>query len=208
MKHYILVVVALVLTAAGHLVILNAQDRAAQTKPSLEILEIPEYIGNYRQLGEDSHVSQHTLRVLQTSTILIRNYISPQGWPVQLTIVYAGATRRSLHFPEVCLVGAGWEVRKQESVPLSFLFNAKKLVLISGEKQEAVLYWFKTGDKLTGNYFLNALHWARNQLSLGTPSSSMIKLTAAIGPAGEDATFDILQDFAIKFVPILLDSVS
>jgi EpsI family protein len=207
MKRFIVVTVILALTAMGHLSILSAQDVAAGQRPPDARITIPAYIGNYHQVGEDIDVGDDIRSFLQTSDILIRNYAGPSGWPVQLTLVHAGVTRRSLHFPEVCLVGQGWEVREQTTIPIGVLFNARKLVLVKGTAREAVLYWFKTGDQLTGNYFVNAWYWAYNQLTLGAPTSTMIKISTPVGPAGEEAALALLQDYAMRLEPVLMERV-
>lgn len=208
MKHYIATLLILLLGAGAHWSISHAQDTASRNQAETVTLEIPDYIGGYSQQGPDEEVDERTKRILETSTVMIRNYASESGWPVQLTIVYAGTTRRSLHFPEICLVGAGWEIREQYLNPVGFDFWAKRLVLVKGKHQQAVVYWFKTGDNLTGNYFENAWEWAKNQVSFGTRTSAMIKLSAPIGSAGEEAAFAMLDDFAMKFVPILMENVS
>ena len=207
MKHWTIVTIILALTAAAHLTILGAQDAAAAQRPPGATLDIPEFIGNYRQIGEDHDVGDDIRAFLQTSDILIRNYAGPSGWPVQLTLVHAGVTRRSLHFPEVCLVGQGWEIREQRSTQVGILFDARKLVLVKGSAREAVLYWFKTGEQMTGNYFLNAWYWAYNQLTFGAPTSTMIKVATPIGPAGEDAAFALLLDYAVRLEPVLRERV-
>ncbi|HOS03438.1 MAG TPA: EpsI family protein, partial [Candidatus Hydrogenedentes bacterium] len=87
------------------------------------------------------------------------------------------------------------------------MFTARRLVLVKGNHREAVLYWFKTGDTLTGNYFLNAWYWVKDQASFGSSTSAMIKVATPVGPAGEEAAFELLEDFSMKFAPILLERV-
>jgi len=70
-----------------------------------------------------------------------------------------------------------------------------------------VLYWFKTGDDLTGNYFLNTWHWILGKLSFKEPGSSMIRISTVIGGQGEAVSFGVLEDFATQLAPILLDKV-
>jgi EpsI family protein len=211
-KHYVAVLVLLVAGALTHLRILDAQAGAARQERQRKAVafNIPERIGSFRQMGTDQEIDPHVLRVLETSNIVIRNYIHSSGRPVQLTIVYAGSTRRSLHFPEVCLVGNGWDLQAQRGAHVGILFSARQLILARGDSREAVLYWFKTGDSLTGNYFLNAWHWARNQLTSGGPTSAMIKLTTPIRSGRRDAekaAFAMLDEFAVAFYNILLDVV-
>lgn len=207
-RHYAITLLLLLITAIAHESLRLAQVRAAGIDaPVGEVLDIPSRIGEYRSEGEDFEVSEGVRELLQTSHILIRNYQSKGGPPIQLTIVYAGTTRRSLHFPEVCLVGQGWEIREQTSDRVGFSFWAKRLSLVKGTREEAVLYWFKTGDELTGNFFLNSWHWARNQMRFGSPTSAMIKLSTPIVGQSEEQAFGLLEDFALKFTPVLMSRV-
>jgi EpsI family protein len=203
----IAVVALLAVTSAVHLTIHAAQDKAAGAAPEITKLDIPATIADFKKTGEDIDQGDRVREILQTSTILTRNYVSSGGWPVQLTIVYAGTTRGSLHFPEVCLVGQGFEIREQYSAPVGFLFTAKRLALVKGDRNEAVLYWFKTGDHFTGSYFLNTWYWVLGKLAFKAPSSSMIRLSTFIGSQGDDASFQVLEDFATKLAPILTDTL-
>jgi EpsI family protein len=197
-------VLAAVTTA--HVGIVRAQG-GTRGAPEEFAFEIPSKVVDYRQIGQDFDIDERTRELLQTSTILIRNYRAPNRRPVQLTIVYAGSTRRSLHFPEVCLVGEGWEIVRQESSNVGVLFTARRLILVKGEQSQAVLYWFKTGGHVTGNYFLNAWQWARNQITFGSPTSAMFKLTTPVSSDGEAGAFAALEDFAAKFAPIMMERI-
>lgn len=189
-----------------HLGIVRAQSLAHMEVAAPASLDIPKEIADYRA-RKDYEIDETTRRILETSAILIRDYAAPGGRYVQLSVVHAGSTRRSLHFPEVCLVGDGWEVVKQQQIPIGVMFTAKQLVLVKGERSEAVLYWFKTGDRITGDFFRNALEWAKNQVTFGEPTSAMIKLSTPIAPGGEREAFATLEDFATKFVPVMLEVI-
>jgi EpsI family protein len=196
------VMVLLFLTAVAHRALV-----AAQASPSavvgVPLTEVPARILGYRQFGADIPIDPHVNEILETPDVLMRNYTSRQGVPVQLTIVRSGATRRSLHFPEVCLTGQGWEVREQYSAPVGVLFVAKRLVIFKGDTEVAVLYWFMTSDHVTGSYFMNSVFWAREQLLLRPSKAMMIKLSAPVGSAGPESTFGQLDDFAQGLTPIL-----
>jgi EpsI family protein len=210
MKHYIIGIVAMALTATLHLGITQAQDRAAAADPKYPNLNLPARIGQYRQIGEDIDPGDVVRRILETSSILMRHYVTPSGLPVLVTVVYAGQKRRSLHFPEVCLVGQGWEIEKAYTAPVGMEFRAKRLVIFQGNRKEAILYWFKTGDTFTGNPFVNALLWGREQLRFGTPTSTMIKLSmpvTAAGLQGEDQAFASLDDLALRMAPFLRENI-
>lgn len=205
-KHYTIGIIMLALTATLHLGITGAQDRAAAEAPKHPNLNLPGRIGPYHQYGEDIDPGDEVRRILETSSILMRHYVSTQRVPILLTVVYAGQKRRSLHFPEVCLVGQGWEVEQNYAAPVGMEFRARRLVIFQGLKKEAVLYWFKTGDTFTGSPFINALLWGKEQLRFGTPTSTMIKLSMPI-TSGEEEAFSALDDLALRMAPLIRENI-
>lgn len=205
MKHYIVTVVLLGAVALWHSSIVHAHRMAAENAPDSGLSLIPKTIGPYSQWGQDEDTAEDVKQLLETSSILSRIYRAASGRPIQLTIVYAGSTRRSLHFPEVCLVGQGWEIREQSSENISFLFSASRLVLVKAQRNEAILYWFKTGGHFTGNFFENSWQWAKEQFWGGHATSSMIRISTPVSSDGKEGAFLALEDFAEKISPILLD---
>ena len=198
----------LLISALGHYSIYSAQDAAAQKTPDITDLDLPKDIGFYRQLGPDAEITDKLREFLQTSAILMRNYVAPGYPPIQLTIVHAGTTRRSLHHPQICLVGQGWEIREQYPDPVGFHFDATRMILFKGARQDAVLYWLKTGDQFTGSSFVNAWNWATQQLFLKVPTSTMIKLSIPIGTRGQEVAFRTLEDFALLLAPIIREQIN
>lgn len=195
----------LAVTAAGHLVIQTAHGRAKIATPDPAVFALPATIGDYRQTGPDLDVGDRVRELLQTSSVLMRNYASRSGWPVQLTIVHTASNRGSLHFPEVCVTGQGWEVRAQYTAPVGFMFGAKHLVLVKGDRKEAVLYWFKTGDTFTGSFIQNSCQWIWRKLTLRPAATSMIKISTPVHGPGEEAAFRQLSQFAMQLAPVVMD---
>lgn len=193
-------------TAFAHHRILAMQAGAKQ-EDTTNLERIPASFAGYTQLGSDRDIAEDVKQALQTSTILTRNYRAPGGRVVQLTVVHAGKTRRSLHFPEVCLVGQGWEIMEQYAAPVGLAFTARRLVIANGNTQQAVLYWFKTRDKYTGNFFLNSWYWAYEQLTLGVPTSTMIRLSTYVIGGDSESAFGTLEDMALKLAPKLLETI-
>lgn len=209
MMHYVLGIAILLASASVHWAINLKRDWAAAADTPAVNLNLPSVVGPYRQNGEDMDPGDDVRAALETSDILMRYYTAPNGAPILVTIVYAGQKRRSLHFPEVCLVGQGWEVEQAYAAPVGIEFEGRRLVIFRGDDEQAVLYWLKTGKRFTSSTFMNALFWAREQLMFGTPTSSMIKLSMPVlkqvGQDEEEA-FAILDDFASRLGPILLES--
>ena len=207
MKSPLIACMILAITATIHLGILYERSQIAKQAPPEAILNIPSEIGAFRQRGQDLQADAKVRELLQTNAILTRSYLSPQGIPLDLTIVYSTKSRGSLHFPEVCLVGLGWEIREQTVEPVGVLFDAKRIIIFKDNQEQAVLYWFKTGDHMTGNFFENSLEWIKGMLSFSNPTTAMIRLSTRIGPQGSEPAFEILNDFATQLTPVLLDKL-
>ncbi|MBX3180661.1 MAG: EpsI family protein [Candidatus Hydrogenedentes bacterium] len=198
----------LVCVSAAHWMINIKRDRAALAAPRYANLDLPHQIGPYAKVGEDIDPGDDVRRALETSSILMRYYVDQSRVPVLLTIVYTGEKRRSLHFPEQCFVGQGWEVEQAYSAPVGIEFEARRLVIFRGAQKEAVLYWLKTGDRFTSSAFMNAVFWAREQLMFGTPTSALVRLSVPIQPGQRaEEAFAALDDFATRLGPILLENI-
>lgn len=207
MRREIVLIGILLLAGISNIALRSVQDRAVENNPLQQSFDIPPVIGSFRQLGPDLELDDRTRQILTGSTVLMRQYMSSTNWPVTLTIVHTGHSRDNLHQPEVCLVGQGWEVSKRYTEPVGFLFEAKRLVLDRGGRQQAVLYWYKTGDRFTDSAWMNALYWAEQQILTGVPTSSIIKLSTPIGRNGEDRAYEILTQMAVRLEPILSENI-
>ena len=197
------VLVLLGIGAAAHFAVGAAQLRPTTNAAITPLTGIPASVMGFRQVGPDIPVDPHVFEMLDFPDILMRDYTSQNGIPVQLTVVRSGTTRRSLHFPEVCLTGQGWEVEKQYRAPVSGSFVANRLEIFKGESEQAVLYWFMTGVRPTESYAKNSLYWAKERLLFRSPRTMMVKLSTPVGSAGAESAFGYLEDFAQNLTPIL-----
>jgi EpsI family protein len=207
-KHLVTITLILLTTALLHWSIKSAQATDARSAPNTQLGKFPTKIGSYEQVGEDLEPDENVQRLILTSNILMRHYAMPNRMPIYLTIVHAETVRSDLHQPEFCLVGQGFEIRNQYSAPVGIMFRGKRLVLERGDAKQVVLYWYKTGVELTDSSMLNTWYWTRHKLFSDTPpSSSLVKLSMYVGPAGEEAAFTVLEDFATKLVPVLREEL-
>ncbi len=203
MKRYVATLAILISTAVLHAGISRIQQASAAASATSELLNIPAQILEFRQARADVPIPDSLREELETNTILMRDYVSMNGWPVQLTIVQAGNSRRSLHFPEVCFAGQGWETARKTLIPVGVYFVGQGLVVQRGETREAVLYWFRTGNHSTASYLTNTYYWSRDTMMMRNPSSQLIRLSTVIGEGGEARAFRVLSDFASGLVPVL-----
>lgn len=130
-------------------------------------MELPTEIGDFR--GTPQSVSSEEKRILPADTEFAKMvYQNPAGQTANVQIVLAGAEKRSIHRPEVCLPAQGWTInsRKVVGIPLSNgrtlevmrMELAKPIAVRPGELRtlnNVFLYWF-VGDHITTPY-----HWVR-----------------------------------------------
>jgi EpsI family protein len=210
MSRYAFTLMILLTTAFAHGATGLASKRM-ETGPAKSAIwlsnKIPSQILQFRQAAPDLPIPEHVRKNLETDAILMRNYISPSGVPVQLTIVYADKTRRSIHFPDLCLIGQGWEIQGKSPVPVGVRFVGQGLILAKGDDRQAVLYWFKTGEHFTGNYYVNSYHWARDKLLMREPSTMLVRLGTPIVDKSGQGGYRVLADFASGMAPILLENI-
>lgn len=96
--------------------------------------------------------------------IIRRRYSQPGGASYLVSIVLSGSERRSIHRPQVCLIGQGFRITSQHVVrpagadrrlavmKLSILPPAASLQ--RGEPPEAFAYWFVGGTHRTPYHFM------------------------------------------------------
>ena len=130
-------------------------------------MDLPERIGDFR--GEDQPVSEGERALLPKDTEFAKKvYTDWDNDQVNCQIVLAGAEKRSIHRPEVCLPGQGWNIKTGEVIPVALKdgthLDVMKLTLSRmvevrpDERRELnmyFLYWF------VGHHSTTPYHWMR-----------------------------------------------
>lgn len=138
-------------TSAGVVMKLPAQLSGLTARP-----ELPD-ADEKRLLPDDTEFAKATFSTT-TPNLSERDVI-------RCTIVLSGAERRSIHRPEVCLVGQGWTIMDSRIIPLSCgdgreiavkdLYIEKIITLKSGERRPIrahYVYWFVGADVTTPSH--------------------------------------------------------
>ena len=139
------------------------------------VMSLPGYVrSGSGYIGTPAAVSQAELTILPKDTEFARNNYSDYPDPdhVFCGIVLSGAMQQSIHRPEVCLVGQGWTIINQETIPVvlpsGHLLRVKNLTIKKNVVTDAGrsftiteynMYWF-VGENVTTPY-----HWMRIFLS-------------------------------------------
>ncbi len=88
------------------------QARERENVPQRETFDhFPEQIGDWKIYNTQT-LDQRVLGLLAPDDYISRTYVTPEGAPVYLFIAYYFSQRsgKTLHSPQNCLPGAGWEI--------------------------------------------------------------------------------------------------
>lgn len=88
------------------------------TSESGVIMTLPERVGAFQ--GKDQEPSEGERNVLPKDTEIVKKaYSDSSGDLINAQIVLAGAEKRSIHRPEVCLPAQGWSINRRETFPVT-----------------------------------------------------------------------------------------
>jgi EpsI family protein len=90
------------------------------------------------------------------------------------------------HPPKTCYQGAGYQVIGEENVSLQLTDGSAatvRLLLMEKEGQRiAVLYWYHSGDRQVGNYWIRRTSWGLQGDQAGPPLVKVMLQSAASNP--------------------------
>ncbi|HEY8965037.1 MAG TPA: EpsI family protein [Candidatus Methylacidiphilales bacterium] len=188
-------------------------------------LGLPDTVGSWT--GKDEPISEAEKTILPADTGFARKrYQDYLGETILASIVLAGAEKRSIHRPEICLPGQGWKIDSSSVVPIPLNDSAKPLeatrLLLSrpirlrdgqaATLQACMLYWY-VGDEVT-----TPLHWKRIWLTAWDRVVHhrnhrwayvyvLAPITKGLVPAGKDGeeTLGMLREFIAGALPTFQD---
>jgi Protein of unknown function (DUF3485) len=133
-------------------------DVDTKTEPGV-IMNLPDNIGDH--LGFDSDITESERVILPKDTEFAKKRYNGFDLPeITTEIVLSGAQRQSIHRPQVCLVGQGWTIQKEETIPITLadgrVQKVRKLTLVRTQDSVQIvgyfIYWFIGKDKTTDDH--------------------------------------------------------
>lgn len=198
------------------------------TEPGVRVSAVPIYDDHSHLISTQSVVLPHDLTDFKGFPIPVtavesgtlpadttfgrRGYGSPDHFESQATVVLMGTDRASIHRPQWCLVGGGWDIvsTEMEEVPMARPYHYKlpvnKLLTTRNTERGKVsgvyVYWFVSKDKVTAQQLsrLWSVTWAA--LTTGVRERwAYISYFAPCLPGQEEATFERLEKVIQDSVP-------
>ena len=191
------------------------------------IMVLPERVGEFT--GKDEEASAGEKYVLPKDTEIVKKlYTDASGDVMNAQIVLAGAEKRSIHRPELCLPAQGWSIDRRVTVPV-VLDNGESLSVMVDVISRAVetspgvtkpltslyCYWFVGNGVTTPSHLMRLLltSWDRvvyrkNHRWAYVAVSAPVLEGFKPGGMNERETQNMISDFIGKLGPKVMKSDS
>jgi hypothetical protein len=175
--------------------------------------------------GANQEVSESERVILPKDTEFAKKlYIGEAGENINCQIVLAGAEKRSIHRPEICLPAQGWTLQTGEVIPITLasgkklevmkLVISKRIALADGKQRELTslfLYWFVGKESTTPYNLVRVLRTNLDMLLHNTNHRWAYVIVSApvlegIEPGGKNSehALAMLKDFIAELAPQIL----
>jgi EpsI family protein len=164
----------------------------------------------YRDWAQESlPLTDAERAMLQPDAQLLRRYTSPGHGFVEIAVI-AGRRKKTVHTPDFCLVGGGWDTLSQHDVVLNVAGRkvpaVQALLLRNGERMMAT-YFFTDGDTSTRSLPQFQLRQIMRRLGGHASLGAMVRILASAGgsPEGAERRSD---DFAESTLPAVFAALT
>lgn len=156
--------------------------------------------------GVTSTLEPDVATILGADDYLAAYYRHPNeaaGVDLFLSYYHRQTEGNSIHSPEVCLPGAGWEVAQIQPIELMLpdtrvgTISLNRAIIQKGLERQLVYYWFEGRGRQMTNDFAAKFYTLADSLTMGRSDGGLVRVITAIGPDGEAAADDRLQRFLI-----------
>ena len=146
-----------------------------------------------------------------------RMYTASNGFRISTMVVLMGRDRTSIHQPEYCLMGGGWQItdRGRDAIPMDrpvpYELPVSKLLTLRRERDaagEAValrgvfLYWFVAEDQLAADHLKRMGQLAWDMMRTGTLQRwAYVSCFSVCSPGEEEPTLARMKRFIAAAAP-------
>jgi EpsI family protein len=191
-------------------VLLHARGRTEIIPQHLPLAAFPQQLGNW--IGTDIALDKDTLAVLGKGDFMERVYQSPSGNlpEIDLFLAYFASQRAgdTIHSPQHCLPGAGWNPDQKQLITLSLpghaAFPANQYVISKAESRRLVLYWYWAHNRGVASEYWAKFYLVKDAIRMNRSDGALVRITISMlpGETAEAAERRVLP-FAAQVVPLL-----
>jgi EpsI family protein len=133
---------------------------------------------------------------------------------IDLFLAYFPSQRTgdTIHSPQHCLPGAGWNPEENSRVTLSLPdhgpFPANRYVIAKGGARKLVLYWYWAHDRGVASEYWAKYYLVSDSIRMNRSDGALVRITTDMFPGeSPDAAQRRLQPFASSVSPLLNDYI-
>jgi len=157
---------------------------AEVSAPREALAELPRSIGPWTD-SMDVPLDREVREVLGVDDYVNRTYVNASAQPVSLYIGYYASQRQgdSIHSPQNCLPGAGWQPVEGGAVPLDVdgrRLTVNRYVIQKGLDRQVVLYWYQGRGRVVANEYANKFWLMIDAARLHRSDGALVRVVAPV----------------------------
>jgi EpsI family protein len=207
-----LLLLGLMLAAAGLAVVLRPTHKIADHAPKVELARmIPHQFADWREETQPSAMivdpqQQAMVDKLYNQT-LSRTYVNESGYRIMLSIAYGSdqSDAMQVHKPEVCYPSQGFVLQGRQAGSLALgkdSIPVTRILTTLGQRHEPITYWTTIADQVVRGGLNKKLIEMRYGLSGKIPDGMLIRVSS-IDPESAQA-----YEIQSRFAAALLEAVA
>lgn len=212
-------IVILLLVFAGGVGLLARAERPEPVPVRSTFDRFPMQIGEWRGVQEPPFAPE-ILAILGVDDYLTRAYFTPDRAGVGVYIGYWGSQRQgdTMHSPQNCLPGAGWEPvsNSLKSIPVrgpnggEQSIEVNRYLIRKGLDRQLVFYWYQSHGHVIASEYWSKFYLIRDAVRLNRTDGALVRViapipgtTAADASEGERSAEQIATRFVQDLFPAL-----
>lgn len=178
-RRFVIMFVFICLAAAYTTYLTQARER--ENVPQHESLDkFPDQLGDWHK-ADTQTLDNRVLDLLAPDDYLSRTYVNSKGQPVYLFIAYYLSQRsgKTLHSPQNCLPGAGWEIVQQRRIntPANDLIN--EFTIAKQQTRMITYYWYQGRGRLEASEYWDKIFGVRDAILKNRTDAALVRVIVA-----------------------------
>ncbi len=113
---------------------------------------------------------------------------------------------RTIHSPQNCLPGAGWEALSSEPTTIGSgadAFTVNQYILQKGADRALVLYWYQGRGRVAYNEYLVKWDLLRDAALRRRTDEALVRIVVPVSQGVDDQAFELARNLALELKPAL-----
>ena len=170
--------------------------RSAASLRNDKLFAFPLHLGKWS--GKDIPMEDWVFESLETPYAILRDYSSPEGEKVNLTIVWYDDKEIAFHDPEACLRGVGRTLKQNAKQRFNFggsqQYQINSFITETEGQRSAVFYFFISDGYITANQVELRIRICLERLRLQRTSAALVRMMTPVIKGPEHAS-EVLLGF-------------